>query len=135
MRHLSDARASIDPGWRDYTRLMKAMLHKSGILGDLTGPFDAPAAAAAMQRHNQEVRDTVPANRLLEWQPADGWEPLCEFLEVPVPPTPIPQINDSAMFTGRIVDGSLAALNAWRAGQQRVAGKRAPSASSAYRAR
>jgi sulfotransferase family protein len=123
MRHLSDARASIDPGWRDYTKLMKAMLRKSGLVGDLTGPFDASVAAAAMERHNHEVRDAVPAHRLLEWQPADGWEPLCEFLEVPVPRAPIPHINDSAMFVGRIVDGSLAALSAWRAKQRPVAAK------------
>jgi hypothetical protein len=120
MRHLSDARASIDPGWRDFTKLMKAMLHKSGLIGDLTGPFDASVVAAAMERHNQEVRETVPAGRLLEWNPADGWEPLCEFLEVPVPQSPIPHINDSAMFAGRIVDGSLAALVAWRAKHRRV---------------
>ena len=118
MRHLSDARTSIDPGWQDYAKLMKAMLHKSGLIGDLTGPFDAPVAAAAMERHNQEVRETVPASRLLEWKPADGWEPLCEFLEVPVPQTPIPHINDSAKFADRIVDSSLAALIAWRARQK-----------------
>ena len=29
--------------------------------------------------------DTVPAERLLVWDPKEGWEPLCEFLEVPVP--------------------------------------------------
>jgi hypothetical protein len=49
---------------------------------------------------------------------AGGWEPLCEFLEVPVPQAPIPHVNDSAMFAGRIVDGSLAVLNAWHAKQQ-----------------
>ncbi len=121
MRHLSDARASIDPGWQDFTKLMKAMFQKSGLIGDLTGQFDASILGAAMERHNQEVRDTVPAGRLLEWKPADGWEPLCEFLEVPVPRAPIPRVNDSAMFTSRIVDGSLAALNAWRAKQKLAA--------------
>jgi hypothetical protein len=123
MRHLSDARASVDPGWLNYCKLMKAMLHKSGLIGDLAGPFDASVVAAAMERHNQEVRDIVPADRLLEWKPADGWEPLCEFLEVPVPRAPIPHINDSAMFAGRIVDGSLIALTAWRAKQRPVAAK------------
>ena len=123
MRHLSDARASIDPGWRDFTKLMKAMLHKSGLIGDLTGPFNASVAAAAMERHNQEVREAVPASRLLEWKPADGWEPLCEFLEVPVPQSPIPHINDSAMFAGRIIEGSLGVLNAWQAKQAEAAAK------------
>ena len=122
-RHVSDARASIDSGWHDYTKLMKAMLRKSGLIGDLTGPFDAQVVAAAMERHNQEVREAVPAGRLLEWNPADGWEPLCEFLELPVPQWPIPHINDSAMFAGRIVDGSLAALIAWRGKQRAAAAK------------
>ncbi|HEX5190991.1 MAG TPA: sulfotransferase, partial [Streptosporangiaceae bacterium] len=66
---------------------------------------------------------TVPAERLLEWKPADGWEPLCEFLEVPVPQAPIPHVNDSAMFAGRIVEGSLAVLNAWQAKQAEAAAK------------
>jgi hypothetical protein len=118
MRHLSDARANIDPGWRDYIELMKAMWQKSGLLGEMTGLFDPSILANAMERHNQEVRDTVPADRLLEWKPQDGWEPLCEFLEAPVPQAPIPHVNDSAMFAGRIVDGSLAVLNAWHAKQQ-----------------
>jgi hypothetical protein len=118
MRHLSDARANVDPGWHDYIELMKAMWRKSGLIGELTGQFDAGILAAAMERYNQEVRDTVPADRLLEWKPADGWEPLCKFLEVPVPQAPIPHVNDSAQFAGRIIDGSLAVLNAWQARQQ-----------------
>ncbi|HXL16142.1 MAG TPA: sulfotransferase, partial [Streptosporangiaceae bacterium] len=65
----------------------------------------------------------VPADRLLEWSPADGWEPLCAFLEVPVPQAPVPHVNDSAMFAGRIVDGSLAVLNAWQAKQAEAAAK------------
>jgi hypothetical protein len=123
MRHLSDARASVDPGWRDYTQLMKAMFRRSGLIGDLVGPFDASALGAAMERHNQMVRDAVPADRLLEWKPADGWEPLCRFLEVPVPQAPLPRVNDSAMFASRIIDGSLAVLNAWHTEQQVPAAK------------
>ena len=37
---------------------------------------------SASSRWNQEVIDTVPSERLLVWYPTDGWEPLCEFLEV-----------------------------------------------------
>jgi hypothetical protein len=118
MRHLSDARSTIDPGWHEYIELMKAMWQKSGLLGEMTGVFDPAVLGAAMERYNQEVRDAIPADRLLEWAPADGWAPLCEFLEVPVPQAPIPHVNDSAQFAGRIVDGSLAMLNAWHAKQQ-----------------
>ena len=34
------------------------------------------------REHNQWVRDHVPAAQLLEWQVTDGWQPLCDFLEV-----------------------------------------------------
>jgi Sulfotransferase domain len=123
MRLLSDARSKVDPGWHDYLDLMKAMWQKSGLLGEMGGVFDPAVLAAAMERFNQEVRDTVPADRLLEWKPADGWEPLCRFFEVPVPQAPIPHVNDSAMFAGRIVEGSLAVLNAWQAKQAEAAAK------------
>jgi sulfotransferase family protein len=118
MRNLSDARANVDPGWHDYIELMKAMWRKSGLIGEMTAAFDPNVLAAAMERYNQEVRDTVPAGRLLEWTPSDGWDPLCRFLDVPVPPAPLPHVNDSAQFAGRIIDGSLAVLNAWQAQQQ-----------------
>jgi hypothetical protein len=123
MRHLSDARANVDPGWRDYIELMKAMWRKSGLLGEMGSVFDPAVLAAGIERHNQEVKDTVPADRLLVWSPADGWEPLCRFLEVPVPQAPLPRVNDSAMFAGRIVEGSLGVLNAWQAKQAEAAAK------------
>jgi Sulfotransferase domain len=123
MRDLSSARAHIDPPWNNYMELMKTMWQKSGLVGEMGGVFDASVLGAAMERHNQEVRDTVSADRLLEWKPADGWEPLCNFLEVPVPAAPIPHVNDSAAFAGRIVDGSLGALNAWAAKQAEAAAK------------
>jgi hypothetical protein len=34
------------------------------------------AAMAAYVRHNDAVRAEVPAERLVEWQPGDGWEPI-----------------------------------------------------------
>ncbi|HKP89676.1 MAG TPA: sulfotransferase [Thermoleophilaceae bacterium] len=56
-------------------------------------PFEERAAKQAYERHNSEVRAEVPADRLLEWQPGDGWAPLCERLGVPVPDEPFPHIN------------------------------------------
>src|SRR5262249_1852526 len=54
---------------------------------------DADAAKAAYERHNEAVRAGVPADRLLEWQPGDGWEPICERLGLPVPAEPFPHVN------------------------------------------
>lgn len=45
------------------------------------------------ERHNQMVRDTIPPERLLEFDAKEGWEPLCAFLGVPVPDEPYPKAN------------------------------------------
>ena len=42
------------------------------------------------ERHNAAVRALVPAERLLAFDIADGWEPLCAFLQLPVPAEPFP---------------------------------------------
>src|SRR5918997_574131 len=61
-----------------------------------------------------EVIDTVPSERLLVWWPTDGWEPLCEFLEVPVPDVPIPNVNDTENFQKNLIMGpAIQAINAW----------------------
>jgi Sulfotransferase domain len=112
MRDLSAAQARVNPGWAKYLELVTAMWTKSGLLGE--GDFDTTALAAAFDRYNDEVRATVPPEKLLVWSAADGWEPLCEFLGVPVPPAPLPRVNDSGMFAGRIIEGSMMALNAWQ---------------------
>ncbi len=57
----------------------------------------------------------MPPERLLVWNVTEGWEPLCEFLEVPVPAEPLPHVNDRETFLGRVIDGALGALQSWRA--------------------
>jgi hypothetical protein len=59
---------------------------------------DPEVAMDAYQRHNDEVRETVPADRLVEWRPGDGWEPLCTALGVAVPDEPFPHENTTADF-------------------------------------
>ena len=45
------------------------------------------------RRRNQEVVDTLPAERLLVFHPKQGWEPLCAFLGAEVPDAPFPRVN------------------------------------------
>lgn len=54
---------------------------------------DQPAALARYASHLEEVRDVVPADRLLVYTVTEGWDPLCAFLDVPVPAQPFPQVN------------------------------------------
>jgi hypothetical protein len=114
--HMSAARSAIDAKWRGYMELMDQMWRRSGLLD----PQDTSDAALirGLQRYHDEVQQTVPSDRLLVWSVADGWEPLCEFLELPVPDTPFPHLNDSKEFSKRIVDGALLTLQAWKQAQE-----------------
>ncbi|KAJ5692603.1 P-loop containing nucleoside triphosphate hydrolase protein [Penicillium macrosclerotiorum] len=51
--------------------------------------------------HCNMVRGMVPKEKLLEWSVEDGWEPLCKFLEVPVPNEPFPKTNNPSNFADR----------------------------------
>jgi hypothetical protein len=53
---------------------------------------------SAFERHNAEVEAAVPADRLLVYRVSEGWAPLCEFLDVPVPDEPFPNVNDREFF-------------------------------------
>lgn len=57
------------------------------------GGLDRESSIAAYRRNNEKVRETVPAENLLVFTPADGWGPICRFLEVPVPSGDFPRSN------------------------------------------
>jgi len=63
---------------------------------------DPTAMMDAFVRHNDEVRTTIPAERLLEWTPSDGWEPICERLGVEVPDAPFPRTNDTNQWRANL---------------------------------
>ena len=60
------------------------------------------AAMAAYERHNARVRSEVPAERLVDWQPGDGWEPICAALGVGVPDESFPHKNDTEQFQANL---------------------------------
>jgi hypothetical protein len=53
------------------------------------------------KRHTDEVIRTIPPERLLVFEAKQGWEPLCKFLDVPVPATPFPSENSREEFKAR----------------------------------
>jgi hypothetical protein len=56
------------------------------------------AMIAAYHRHNEMVRRQAPPERLLDWQPAQGWGPIAARLEMPVPAEPFPRENTREQF-------------------------------------
>ncbi len=70
--------------------------------GLFAGRFpDRDYALEVFSRHRQEVISTVPSAQLLIYDIHDGWDPLCRFLDVPVPETPFPHLNGRAAFWTR----------------------------------
>jgi len=63
---------------------------------------DHDAAVRRYERHNAEVVSTVPGERLLVYGVEEGWEPLCAFLDLPVPDVPFPHLNDRDEFRTRL---------------------------------
>jgi hypothetical protein len=63
---------------------------------------DRAHAVEVFNRHVEHVRSTCSNERLLVFDVADGWEPLCAFLDVSVPDRPFPHLND-AKVTRRVV--------------------------------
>jgi len=113
MHDLAFTAQRVNPGFAKYTELMRPILVNSGLLAADPTRFDLDHTASAMELFNEEVRATVPPDRLLEWSPADGWEPLCEFVGAPVPPMPLPVTNDAKTFADRIYAMSMSILNDW----------------------
>jgi len=65
---------------------------------------DREASIAAFNKHNAQVRATVPARRLLEWRATEGWEPICRALGLPVPAEPFPRVNTREEWRARAAD-------------------------------
>ncbi|KAJ4326981.1 hypothetical protein N0V84_002594 [Fusarium piperis] len=66
-------------------------------------------ALAWYKAQYDEYRERIPAERRIEYTISDGWGPLCEYLDVPVPmvedpetgkkvEAPFPRLNDREMF-------------------------------------
>ncbi len=59
---------------------------------------DREHVKAIFNAWNEEVKRTIPPDRLLVFEVKDGWEPLCRFLGVPVPAAPFPHANKGDSF-------------------------------------
>jgi hypothetical protein len=88
----------VPPELAPWMESVKKLLHDR-----FSDRFDNPTAMMdAFVRHNDAVRAAIPAGRLLEWTPGDGWEPICDRLGLPVPAEPFPVTNTTGEFRDMI---------------------------------
>jgi hypothetical protein len=88
---------------RDPTSLHSRMVDTLIWQGTFGGKFEEKDEAIAIYlRHNEEVKQYVPPEKLLVYDVKQGWEPLCAFLGVAVPAEkPFPLLNDRESFLTR----------------------------------
>jgi hypothetical protein len=88
---------------------------------------ERPHALRVFRNHERQVRRAIASERLLVFDVAEGWGPLCRFLGVPAPVgEPFPHVNDMASFHRRAHDE--AASHILRLGGGAVAGAAGASA-------
>ena len=119
VRLLSSAQAHVNPQWRGFLEMIDRLVWE-GEGTFASGHAEPQQLIDTMIRHNREVEGNVPPERLLVWSVEEGWERMCEFLEVPVPQQPFPHVNDRTEFLNRVIDGSLESLRQWRSEQALV---------------
>jgi hypothetical protein len=66
---------------------------------------DRAHCIAVFKAHNARVREVIPPERLLVYEVAEGWAPLCGFLGVAVPDGPMPKVNSREEFAARVAGG------------------------------
>ena len=78
------------------------MAHELIWEGTFHGRFeDREHAIDVFEAHNDYVKRNAPRDRLLVFEAAQGWEPLCRFLGCPVPDEPYPRVNTTEEFLAR----------------------------------
>ncbi|MCB0665982.1 MAG: hypothetical protein KDC80_09185 [Saprospiraceae bacterium] len=83
---------------RTYKNVIQDFLLKSVLQGR---PHDRDFVISLYSKWVDEVKRSVPSEKLLVFEAKDGWEPLCHFLDVAVPPIPYPRGNDRGQFKKR----------------------------------
>ena len=66
---------------------LQGRMNNSLLLGE-------EASVNFFNEHKQEVMRSVAPEKLLVFDVREGWEPLCQFLKVPIPDAPFPNVND-----------------------------------------
>jgi hypothetical protein len=84
------------PLW-PFQRMISVFISKERL-----GDFSDEYGMRMYDEWNEQVKRVVPSHRLLVFNVKQGWEPLCKFLNLPIPNTPFPVSNDTAEFQFRM---------------------------------
>ena len=91
-------KAQLPPEMQDWLNMGERVITGTGFPDGMS----VAELADAFQAHTEMVRASVPADQLLVYEVRDGWEPLCRFLELPVPGEAFPRTNSRIEFWDRL---------------------------------
>lgn len=86
---------------------MNVMFNKIILDKTFHGDWSKENVIACYNKHNKNVVDTCPPEKLLVFDVSQGWAPLCEFLDLPIPDVPFPHVNDTKQFQGFVMMRSM----------------------------
>jgi hypothetical protein len=93
---LIDPPAVMPPGW---SAMVRDLILDRTFDGRLD---DRDHAIAVYQHHNEAVKQAIAPQRLLVYEASQGWEPLCRFLDKPLPAEPFPRVNTTDEWRARM---------------------------------
>lgn len=94
---LMDQRGQID---NPHVAGLVDMAHDLIEIGEFDGRVrDRDYAISVFNKRTADVQAAFPSSRLLTFNVAEGWEPLCRFLGCDVPAISFPKLNSSKQFT------------------------------------
>ena len=91
---LLSERDQAPPEMHAWLDMALSVVNKTGFPAGL----DRDGLISAFVAHNEAVIEMIPASQLLVFSVKEGWEPLCTFLDVPVPDESFPRSNNRAEF-------------------------------------
>lgn len=89
------------PFGRKFGDMSRKLIWQRSHKGNLQ---DRNKAIAHYHQHIENVKSAVPPERLLIFSADQGWQPLCEFLGVPVPEAEFTNVNDRAAIKKTLSD-------------------------------
>lgn len=83
------------PFGRKFSDMTRKLIWQRSHKGTMA---DRDKAIAHYHQYIKEVKAAVPPGQLLVFSSDQGWQPLCDFIGVPVPDTEFPNVNDRAQI-------------------------------------
>jgi hypothetical protein len=105
----------LNPSSADVPLMLEKVMWDRTFDGHMIGGrrADRQLALDFFRRHVDQVTAYVAPERLLVFDVAEGWPPLCDFLGIDPPAEPFPRINDSKAFNRMLAARRRAAVFPW----------------------